>query len=432
MQSCGQGTGEPLTLRGDNSDVDKHILAFCAPLQNGETLIGYYGFLVDKTHEQALKDRLDILTLDVGQVLHTTSTTTMMAAQALKLTLEFLSRQKGATLSALLSDEGKVAYSWLPQDAERLAKALERLLEEGQSNAYKQQALLPQQWDLLRAQITKLRTPKTVEHRALKHTQQPGFLRLIIATVRDTLRRAKPQHLSRQSIRAVEQACDALELSTLLAPLVSTYLSLLLLEKPLNALRDFITSQVRPEEPTEKLLLSEIIKEAVEELKEFANSRQIEVRLELICSHAYVKASRRELRRALMNVIHNAIKYTIPRTRGRPSWVTVQLTCLSTCEAQYGPCAEIMVENWGTGIPEDEITSGAIFELGYRGRLATGRTAMGTGIGLTDTRHVLRHLGGSIHLESHPARDIYPKNDPAYFNQPFLTKVFIRLPLAPP
>ncbi len=427
---CGDfSEGKEITLRTAAND-SQHARIFCAPLKAIDTgeILGFYGFLVDKTKEHELREHLEALTLDVGQVLHATSDAAVATVRALRPTLEFLARQKNTHLSALLSDEGQVAYAWLQQDAQRLAKILQQLVDESEKDEYKRQALLSQQWDLLRAQITKFRNPAMADQKAIEVVKQPGFLRLAIATVRDTLRRAKPQHLPRERVRAVEHACDELELSTILAPLISTYHSLMLLERPLDALRDFVTTQVRPAEPAEDLDLAKVLTEAAQELREFANSRQIEIKISLNCTTARVRAPHRELRRALMNVIHNAIKYTRPRTRGRPSWVTVRLTCPPHCGSLYAPCAEIMVENWGTGIPEDEIEQGIIYKLGYRGRLATNITAKGTGIGLADTRHVLRRLGGEIVITSRPAADLYPKGDPRYYHQPFLTKVFIYLP----
>jgi signal transduction histidine kinase len=62
--------------------------------------------------------------------------------------------------------------------------------------------------------------------------------------------------------------------------------------------------------------------------------------------------------------------------------------------------------------------------------LSKDRGRLGTGIGLTDTRRVAEAHGGRVKIESAPAgRYSVRENHPEYYDQPFITKVTVTLPI---
>ncbi len=98
---------------------------------------------------------------------------------------------------------------------------------------------------------------------------------------------------------------------------------------------------------------------------------------------AVVKGRRIALKRALSNLIENAIKY------GARARVTLR--------AASG-MAEILIEDDGPGIPEDEIE--AVMEPFYRVERSRNKETGGAGLGLTIAHTVIAAHGGSLTLSN--------------------------------
>ena len=415
-------------IRRENGESKVIVQMFCKPLRDDDGfVIGYYGCLVDKTEEyrhreeeRRLREHVDELALDIGRVIHYNSTTLQMVEKALRPTLVFIARSLGMSFKAAVTTEPDVI---LEKYANRLAKALEKLINESEKDDWTKGALLDLQWDFLEQSIQRL---KTYKNEITVKEVQASVLRHLVDDVRDTMKRIRPGRLPKSVVKNAYRAVDELELATLLAPLVTSYIAVKQMEMPLAALRDFLTAGTRDKEPLEEISVLEIVTQATENLGEFADSRGVEIRLKNLCGAVDPKVwgRRRDLLRAISNIIHNAVKYTWHRGRGKMPWVEVTIEC----DSPYPREVRIAVENWGVPIPEDEYET--IFEIGYRGRLATDRYRMGTGIGLADAKRVLRDYGGDIKVESRPAAyQARDKNSPDYYHQPFLTKFTLILPL---
>lgn len=95
---------------------------------------------------------------------------------------------------------------------------------------------------------------------------------------------------------------------------------------------------------------------------------------------------RRRLKQALLNLLHNAVKYN------RPEGLVAVKTRLA------GGLLRITVEDTGPGIPAElQASLFKPFKL-----LEQGREPAGTGIGLMVTRHLVEMLGGTIVMKSRP------------------------------
>ena len=91
------------------------------------------------------------------------------------------------------------------------------------------------------------------------------------------------------------------------------------------------------------------------------------------------------LRRCLVNLIDNAVKY------GQQALVTVE---------SVSGAARIRIRDNGPGIAANELTR--VFEPFYRVETSRSRESGGTGLGLTIARNIAEQHGGSIALANHP------------------------------
>ena len=97
-----------------------------------------------------------------------------------------------------------------------------------------------------------------------------------------------------------------------------------------------------------------------------------------------VRAHEPRLEQVLVNLIHNAIKFTAPGGR------------VSLSSAVERGVVSFTVRDSGVGIPEDELER--VFERFYKADRA--RSGGGTGLGLSIARHIVEAHGGRIWAES--------------------------------
>lgn len=94
------------------------------------------------------------------------------------------------------------------------------------------------------------------------------------------------------------------------------------------------------------------------------------------------------LRRCLVNLIDNAVKY------GHSAQVTVERS------AEHGDSACIRIRDTGPGIAPDQLDK--VFEPFYRIDTSRSRDTGGTGLGLTIARNIAEQHGGSLTLANRP------------------------------
>lgn len=95
------------------------------------------------------------------------------------------------------------------------------------------------------------------------------------------------------------------------------------------------------------------------------------------------------LKRALENVIRNAVRHT-PRE-----------SCVAVCLDRHGDSLEVTVDDRGPGVPEAELEK--IFDPFYRVDEARQRETGGFGLGLSIARRAIEQHGGSIVAANRPA-----------------------------
>lgn len=129
-------------------------------------------------------------------------------------------------------------------------------------------------------------------------------------------------------------------------------------------------------------LLTEIVEDASFEAAE--SSR----RVQLVAVPALVAGNRELLRRALENVVRNALHYT------------AEGTCVQVASGLENSALVIRVLDQGPGVPDEMLS--AIFQPFYRVAEARDRLSGGTGIGLAITARAVALHGGSVKAVNRP------------------------------
>lgn len=295
------------------------------------------------------------------------------------------------------------------------AAAMNRLISEAQSEERKLAAFQEEDWETIN-EIAALLAIYQEKIEDLEH--RPPTLRDAARMVIDLIGRVEKGVFANETLRGVRQRAAEVERIVSLYMLHLTIGTLLELTHQVNMQREVLLNNIRNKEPEVETSVAELVNMAQRQMQDFAFSRDIELRVRDKSRRTAVKVNRRDMQRAIQNLLHNAIKYSWSKRDERP-WVEIRTLV-------DGRFVIVEIENYGVPIPHQEIESDAIFKLGVRGRLSGDRARMGTGIGLYDSRTVARQHGGDISIRSNPAR---PYGDPDDLNQPFITVATLKIPI---
>ncbi|MDX6692543.1 MAG: hypothetical protein QOF02_146 [Blastocatellia bacterium] len=374
--------------------------------------IGRIGVVRDVTE---LRHKVEELTDDIGQVLHTYSSALVDIKLSGDVLMDSMKPDPFESIRDLLPE---VALKELKEPLNQLVLVLNRLLGlTGSQERETTPLLIEKRDDLLRLKHMFDNYEKEIplEHR-------PAVLREAIfelITICDEIRGEKlPRELIRQIKTQGQELLRILNLFTLRKMRDLTYT----MGHTVRALREFVISGDRVKQTKSVQDISTLIALAIKNIGEFAHSRNVQFRRKVECPDAVVNVVERDMIRALANILHNAIKYSWKRMDSTSSLVMVRAQLVNDR-------VRMEVENYGVPIPKDEIKEGLIFELGFRGRLSSDRGRMGTGVGLADALRVLNEHEGIISVKSHPA--VFGRKDDDY-TQPFLTTVTLSLPVYHP
>ena len=139
---------------------------------------------------------------------------------------------------------------------------------------------------------------------------------------------------------------------------------------------------------TSLISLEAIVEDAILQLSDLAEARNVSLNLETDARLPRIVADRARLKQVFINLLDNAIKYN--REGGS---VTMRLRA-------EDERVIVQVADSGEGIPAQDLTH--IFEKMYRVERRKGRPIEGSGLGLTIVRRIVEQHGGNISVESRP------------------------------
>ena len=129
------------------------------------------------------------------------------------------------------------------------------------------------------------------------------------------------------------------------------------------------------------LPVAAVVRETVDELRPLADAKGLMVYV-AIDGDLLVVADRERLRQVVSNLFTNAVKFT-------PAGGAVRVIC-----RERDGMAQIDVRDTGQGIAGDQVAN--IFERFRQADTSSTRQHEGLGLGLSITRYIVEHLGGSI------------------------------------
>lgn len=407
--SGGTVLGEEFRIRTERNTL-KTIEVNARPQIHDGVMIGRTGAIRDITKEMQMRERVTALTNDIGGVLHT-----------FRHTLTQLTHNISAVADILAGSPNTPVRPQTPEELEEkvrgplheLSSAVDRFLTAvaGVSHAV----------PLERGDRENLQRIMDVLIAYRKHPKAHwrDLWSVGVAEVLGICKRIRPNAVAREVYRPIIQAAEKIGGLTGIATLSIAREAIAAVEVPLEALYEYVITGTRTIDKREVVPIEACVTDAMNNLTDFAGERGVRIQFEAN-SRTEVAVRRFEITRAIQNLLHNAIKYSWARADKR-SWVSISVSINDLA------MAEVLIENWGVPIPQEEIEKGLVFRFGYRGRFSVDRGRMGTGVGLADTLSIAQEHRGTLRIESRPAAQ---NANPWEYDQPFVTRAFLALPLA--
>lgn len=142
------------------------------------------------------------------------------------------------------------------------------------------------------------------------------------------------------------------------------------------------------------LMPKELLASAADRMKMQAERANLKLSINCDDNLPSIYADKSRLEQVLVNLIHNAVKFTKPGGE-----ISLEAKTVSG-GVPYGDSIRFAVRDTGVGIPEESLSR--IFERFYR--VDRSRTGSGTGLGLSISKHIVEAHGGRIWAESEEGR----------------------------
>ncbi|MFL6262911.1 MAG: sensor histidine kinase [Thermoanaerobaculia bacterium] len=146
--------------------------------------------------------------------------------------------------------------------------------------------------------------------------------------------------------------------------------------------------------------VEEIVVGALQDCRWLLQEKRIQVERETEPGLPLIRVDAAALRRAVANLIENAVKYG-----GRAAWIGVRVR-----RASEGP-VEITVADRGPGIRKEDLPH--LFEPFFRGRDGATAGVPGSGLGLSLVRHIAEAHGGRVTVATGPEGTAFTLRLPA-------------------
>lgn len=254
---------------------------------------------------------------------------------------------------------------------------------------------------------------------AMPEKDNASWSRRNLIEIRNSIEALKSVGLPREIIKAFRaEVNEMLRLSSI----ISLSISIDEINERLPdflAFRDYLLRGETAQLEAKEINLIQILIETIQKLEGFASYHKVRVDKHFsLKENIVVKGNKIAITRAIHSLLHNAIKYSWSKREDQLPWVDIRVE-------KKQQKVEVIIENWGVPIRKEELENDFIFEFGKRGRESEDRGRAGTGIGLYDAREVLKENGGTLTITSEPTFGNRPDN----YRNPFITRVFVTLPL---
>jgi len=350
--------------------------------------------------------------VDIGVVLHEHATTLVALLQALKPIAESLGPNPFANSGEPSSEDVERV---LIEPVSRLVQALDSFIKLI-GPTWRDKGIEQKTWDSLVERYSQL----------LYHRQRvklvafrPPFLRQTARRLIVLLETLSGHDLPDEEIIQLTRYAEKIERIVCLYDLGLVKSRIISMDLQVQTLRDYLTASARPKEPRREVRIRALLSEVMRNLEPYSTEKRVNLRLVPGPVNAVVVVVESDIRRALMNIVHNAIKYSFQMRGNNIAWIEIR----HFIDGSYGV---VEIESWGVPIRPDEIETGLIFQMGYRGTMSGDRGRLGTGIGLHDAKQTVTAHDGELIVESKPSRE--SDSDP--YNRPFITTVTMKLPFS--
>ena len=145
----------------------------------------------------------------------------------------------------------------------------------------------------------------------------------------------------------------------------------------------------------EPIEAEQLVREVMARMLTLAQRYRVQLRTEIEQGKTLVAADSKQILRVLVNLVHNAIKFTS----------SGGIVVIGTCLEEGGNMQTFFVQDTGIGIPPEDLPR--IFERFYKVNQARSKADFiggpgggGSGLGLAIARHVVEAHGGRIKAES--------------------------------
>jgi PAS domain S-box-containing protein len=365
----------------------------------------------DITKEKDLNKLIDDLRLDVGRTFHTLTETLLKTQLAVTPTLKALVPDPFGDIKLPSMDN---VWNELTGPRNELVSELNNLTASVKDEVKNSPTEITM-WNELEELVLFF---KNLEENTVIEQRSP-VLRSQSRRVIDLIDLLQKNKIRQEPLKAVRRSAEQLERMTCLIALHQLQNKIIDTDYMVKNMRERIVTGYNQDESPGVYEFWDLVQEAMEGLSDLAESKGIDFRKDNRSDNARVNVVRRDIVRAINNLLHNAIKYSWLRDQTEKPWIGM--------ESYTGnEMVFVSITDYGVAIPKDEIEKDLIFHLGYRGRLASQKGRIGTGIGLGDSRDMAKKWGGNVTLSSRPAKRYLPAD---IVNVPHIKTAVLYLPI---
>lgn len=167
--------------------------------------------------------------------------------------------------------------------------------------------------------------------------------------------------------------------------------------------------------------LAEIVEDTIRLQTLAARRKGVRVVSEGVERLPMIRCDKFEMKRALYNVLNNAIKYSYHSVDVAERRVEIGVR-VPYDPSPHRPMGAIVVRNYGLGLAPEEI--GRAMQPGFRGTQAQAEVPIGSGLGLSEVQKVMRRIGGDVRIQS---RALHRTREG---EETYLTTVMLLFPIA--